>query len=101
VVTTLHLRIEHAGADRSSLVDQLARKADVNRDGTVSDAEFRAYLSDVTGTAAALEPAPPSAEAPQSAAAPRTPTGAEPTEPNPKAKAAALDRAIARTNGDR
>lgn len=46
MITTTNLRISTAdAAEKSPLLEQLAKKADVNRDGNVTSAEFTAFLS--------------------------------------------------------
>lgn len=100
MITTAHLRGTEVGErPRTSLIDQLARKADANKDGTVSSAEFTAFLSSLTES---LDHEEQAAKTPSASATDLGP-GAAPAVPalrsaDGQASAAqALRRAIQRT----
>lgn len=88
--------------ERPTLVDQLARKADVNRDGTVTTAEFTAFLGGLLQTldrdeaARDAEPPVPPAAVVATEADPRLAV-----TPQPSAAVESLRRAIRRTEGDK
>jgi hypothetical protein len=98
---TTHLATTSTADARSPLLDQIARRADVNRDGNVTSAEFSNFLS---GLMESLE-----AEARNTAADPQTastvPAPSTPellkTVSSPSAAADALRRAIAAASKER
>ena len=75
MINSLSPSVTAAGGDRSSLVDQLVRRADVNRDGAVTSTEFMTFLDDLVQSldrdraAEASTPSSPMAAAPAPAAA--------------------------------
>jgi hypothetical protein len=103
VINTAHLpTAAQMPNERPTLVDQLTRKADVNHDGTVTSAEFTAFLG---GLMQELDRERPTGERPQ-ATRPVEPAAAEPVPhvtatPRPASAVEALQKAIARTGGDR
>ena len=46
MINSLSPSVTAAGGDRSSLVDQLVRRADVNHDGAVTSTEFMTFLDE-------------------------------------------------------
>ena len=88
-----HIPAGHA-AERSPLLEQLARKADVNRDGAVSQNEFNAFL------AALVTPQDAATEQPtaRTAASPQE-TRLSGISAAPGAALEALRQAIAKSGG--
>jgi hypothetical protein len=103
VITNINLRVSAAdSAEKSPLLEQLARKADANHDGTLTSAEFTAFLSTLTKSLdddgkqpAAERPGDPSTNVHASVALPAL---ARPT--TPAVAIEALRRAITRTEGE-
>lgn len=98
---TTHLATTGTENARSPLIDQLARRADANRDGNVTSAEFSHFLSGLMESIEA-ETREPAAQPPAASAA--TVPGAPEllkTASSPSAAADALRRAIAAATKER
>ena len=98
---TTHLATTGTDNARSPLIDQLARRADANRDGNVTSAEFNNFLSGLMESLEADRREP--AAQPTTASTATVPGATEllKTASSPSAAADALRRAIAAASKER
>lgn len=95
---TQHLSTGNA---QSPLLDQLSRRADADRDGTVSTAEFSAFLTSLVQSLDDETAQAKQAAASEPVAQPVTPAPSPTGSPSAKAMASALRTAIAAVREER